>query len=295
MIELNRQTKTFIAIFTLVASTLYVIGNVVARDPIENWATAGILFLISMVFWAWLLSESEEAEEETAALAVADGDAETLPQAQEWIISKELITEIEQEAAAQEAVVADEPIGVDAVIPDEVEDAAPNLAEETVTEVPIPEVEEAAPEMGEVLESEEAAPTVAEEPEPVAEEPLIEDVVEVPPVPVEVIEEELVVEKEPAPVAEAAADEDEKEPDDLTRIEGIGPKYSDALIEAGVITFAQIADMTQAQFEEIASEAGMRRAASMETWAEQAKLAAANEWDALDQLQSELSGGRRDD
>ncbi len=192
-------------------------------------------------------------------------------------------------------MVADEPIGVDAVIPDEVEDAAPNLAEETVTEVPIPEVEEAAPEMGEVLESEEAAPTVAEEPEPVAEEPLIEDVVEVPPVPVEVIEEELVVEKEPAPVAEAAADEDEKEPDDLTRIEGIGPKYSDALIEAGVITFAQIADMTQAQFEEIASEAGMRRAASMETWAEQAKLAAANEWDALDQLQSELSGGRRDD
>mgnify|MGYP001035149878 CR=1 FL=1 len=43
----------------------------------------------------------------------------------------------------------------------------------------------------------------------------------------------------------------------------------------------------------LVSDAGMRRPRSIETWAEQAELAAKGDWDALEKLQDELSGGRR--
>lgn len=95
----------------------------------------------------------------------------------------------------------------------------------------------------------------------------------------------------PAPHRGAAPDLDE--PDDLTQIEGIGPKYREALISAGITTFDQLAASSQDELEQIVKDAGMRRAASMDTWIEQAKLAAAHDWEGLEKLQAELSGGRR--
>ncbi len=83
------------------------------------------------------------------------------------------------------------------------------------------------------------------------------------------------------------------EPDDLTRIEGVGPKYRDILYEAGISTYAQLAVMSEAELVELAQAAGMRRRASMATWPEQARLAASGDWDGLEKLQNELSGGRR--
>lgn len=81
--------------------------------------------------------------------------------------------------------------------------------------------------------------------------------------------------------------------DMLQKIEGIGPKSEEALIAAGVTTFSQIALMSVDDLGQIISDAGMRRLASIETWSEQAALAAAGEWDALQTLQDELDGGRR--
>jgi predicted flap endonuclease-1-like 5' DNA nuclease len=93
--------------------------------------------------------------------------------------------------------------------------------------------------------------------------------------------------------AKAKATQSDDEPDDLTRVEGIGPKYSDALIAAGVTTFAQIASKSEEELTQIVRDAGMRRPASIVSWAEQAKLASENKWDELEKLQDELSGGRR--
>ena len=93
----------------------------------------------------------------------------------------------------------------------------------------------------------------------------------------------------PAPAAPAAR----AEPDDLTRVEGVGPKYRDALHAVGVTTYAQLAAMSEAELVELVKAAGMRKRASMATWAEQAALAASGDWDALEKLQNELSGGRR--
>jgi predicted flap endonuclease-1-like 5' DNA nuclease len=83
------------------------------------------------------------------------------------------------------------------------------------------------------------------------------------------------------------------EPDDLKLIEGIGPAYERYLNAAGINTFAQLATMSEDDIAETIIAQGGRRAASMESWAEQAQLAADGNWDELEQLQDELSGGRR--
>ena len=91
-----------------------------------------------------------------------------------------------------------------------------------------------------------------------------------------------------APVPEPAP----PTPDDLKRIEGIGPKISGLLQEAGITTFAQLTATDVSQLKRILSEAGIR-IADPGTWSEQAGLAAAGDWDALETLQAELKGGRR--
>jgi predicted flap endonuclease-1-like 5' DNA nuclease len=85
------------------------------------------------------------------------------------------------------------------------------------------------------------------------------------------------------------------EPDDLKLIEGIGPKISSVLKAAGVVTFAQLANTEVSQIQQILEDADPRllRLAKPSTWPEQAGLAAAGDWEELEKLQGELTGGRR--
>jgi len=82
-------------------------------------------------------------------------------------------------------------------------------------------------------------------------------------------------------------------PDDLARIEGIGPKISGLLQEAGIMTFAHLASTDVKRLKRIIAEAGLTALTDPTTWPEQAGLAATGEWDALETLQEELKGGRR--
>jgi predicted flap endonuclease-1-like 5' DNA nuclease len=79
--------------------------------------------------------------------------------------------------------------------------------------------------------------------------------------------------------------------DDLTLIEGIGPKSAAALREAGITTFAQIAAMTPEQLEQIVRERGVRLVGSTASWPEQARLAAAGNLSELEALKARLRGG----
>jgi F-type H+-transporting ATPase subunit gamma len=81
--------------------------------------------------------------------------------------------------------------------------------------------------------------------------------------------------------------------DDLTRIEGIGPKMSKALVDAGVDTFAKLATKTETELRAIIEGAGMKLAPGVSTWAEQADVAAKGDWDGLKKLQDTLVGGRK--
>jgi predicted flap endonuclease-1-like 5' DNA nuclease len=83
-----------------------------------------------------------------------------------------------------------------------------------------------------------------------------------------------------------------KNVDDLTVIEGIGPKINELFKNAGLKTFAQVAVASVPQMRKILDDGGSRfRIANPETWAQQAALAAANKWTELKKLQDELSGG----
>jgi predicted flap endonuclease-1-like 5' DNA nuclease len=82
------------------------------------------------------------------------------------------------------------------------------------------------------------------------------------------------------------------EPDDLKRIEGIGPKISGVLAAAGIQTFGQLADADVGRLQQTLTDAGMTLA-DPASWPEQARLAAAGDWTALQKLQDELQGGRR--
>ncbi len=93
-----------------------------------------------------------------------------------------------------------------------------------------------------VAEAAEAAPVVEAAPEPV-------------PAPVEA-----------APVEAAAA-----APDDLTRMNGIGPKLSESLAARGVTRFAQIAAWTADDLAEVDKALSLKGRAVREAWVAQAK------------------------
>jgi predicted flap endonuclease-1-like 5' DNA nuclease len=101
---------------------------------------------------------------------------------------------------------------------------------------------------------------------------------------------------EPRPAAPSpVSGEVEPEPDDLTHIEGIGPKISQVLQDAGILTFGRLAQSRPDELERILREEDERlaRLADPTTWPEQATLAAAGAWEALQDLQEELTAGRR--
>ena len=92
----------------------------------------------------------------------------------------------------------------------------------------------------------------------------------------------------------AAATTESAEPDDLTRIEGIGPEISQVLQKAGIETFAQLAETKAEQIEEILQNVDPNLSNLMDpkSWATQARLAARGKWDALERYQERLKGGK---
>ncbi len=91
-----------------------------------------------------------------------------------------------------------------------------------------------------------------------------------------------------------ALEVEDPEPDDLTKIEGIGPATSGKLNEAGITTFPQLAAAGDDRLDEIIVAAGavfrMRRR-TIPTWREQARLAASGDWQGLTALKRRLKGG----
>ena len=95
------------------------------------------------------------------------------------------------------------------------------------------------------------------------------------------------VEETPAAVATPAMG------DDLTIVEGIGPKIAELLNNAGITTFAQLADADDATVQQVLTEAGPRfNVHDATTWNEQAALARDGKTDELKALQDRLKGGK---
>ena len=83
-------------------------------------------------------------------------------------------------------------------------------------------------------------------------------------------------------------------PDDLTVIEGIGPKIAELLAADGITTFAALAATPADRLREILLAGGRRFAiADPATWPQQAALAASGDKAGLAALQASLKGGRK--
>ena len=94
---------------------------------------------------------------------------------------------------------------------------------------------------------------------------------------------------EDAPVAKKST----KKGDDLTIVEGIGPKVAAIFVEAGIKTFADLAKKSKEELEAILDPNGSVYAAmDPTTWPQQAQLAADGKMEELETLKKELNGGK---
>ncbi len=101
------------------------------------------------------------------------------------------------------------------------------------------------------------------------------------------VKEEKSVEEAPKKAKKASA-----KSDDLTKIEGIGPKAAEAIVSAGIISYADLAVAKSDKIKEIITEASSRMAHLDPTsWPKQAKMAADGKWDELKEWQENTKGG----
>ncbi len=82
-------------------------------------------------------------------------------------------------------------------------------------------------------------------------------------------------------------------PDDLKKVEGIGPKIEGLLNAAGIYTWAKLAITDVAFIQDVLDKAGPAyKVHNPGTWPAQAKMAAEGRWEELEKWQDELLGGK---
>jgi len=81
--------------------------------------------------------------------------------------------------------------------------------------------------------------------------------------------------------------------DDLTVVEGIGPKINDLLHTVGIKTYQTLSEQSPDQLRHVLDAARFPSSTNPESWPAQAKLAANGQWDALQALKDALHKGRR--
>ncbi len=80
--------------------------------------------------------------------------------------------------------------------------------------------------------------------------------------------------------------------DELTTLEGIGPKVAKVLNESGIHSFAELAKANVEVIQKALDAAGLQMM-NPEGWIDQAKLAEKGDMESLKKLQDELKGGRK--
>jgi predicted flap endonuclease-1-like 5' DNA nuclease len=394
---LDRSTKTLIAVFTLVAATFLVSEHIISADPIEDWLLAGLLFVISLGFWAWLWQENQPTGSALTVMDSSNGNAPTssFGSIREWTLTPQAPVDIlaphdravvtgagevalseggpvaldtlEVNAAkstseiinaastpdddvleamvstpvlrsdedtdddyleamvstpvlrsdedaeddgtvavASDAVVVDAGMAADQITVTTSGDAdevvvqtadipGDEIRVEVVPSDSVPSAQEATEAVVEAVGDAPVAQAVssAEGASAAVADPVVDaEAVIVPPAPSsenpvpEVAEAPQETEIVAVPVNTGAGD-------DLTIIEGIGPKYDAALKAAGITTFEMVAASTVESLEEAVRGTALRRPTSIDTWAEQARLLAAGDRAGFDEYVAKMKSARR--
>jgi predicted flap endonuclease-1-like 5' DNA nuclease len=83
-----------------------------------------------------------------------------------------------------------------------------------------------------------------------------------------------------------------EKPDDLKKIEGIGPKIEELLNQNGILTFIQLSQASTYLLKQILQEATRFQMHDPSTWPRQAELASAGKWQELKEWQDILNKGK---
>lgn len=294
---MDSNTKQLLAVFSLMLGLSWGIPYLVSEEKNSSWLMLSIIFLVlAGLLWFWLMREQRTAEEAAHdALDAAEENKKKIEiQAADEKSAPAPVPDAPQESDSADVEVVEETKADELVeTPTSVEEiealaedakSGDSVAEATVSEA------SAAPETEVKAKIEVEESTLDSDHDTAEDDTAISvDISEL-----EAEEQAEIANDAPEDAEELAEDAVSDTGDvDLTTIEGIGPKYAEILIGAGVDTFAKIAAMSTDEIVDLVKANGGRKSASMATWAEQAKLAAAGDWDALETLQNNLSGGRR--
>ncbi|NND93394.1 MAG: hypothetical protein HKN45_00910 [Flavobacteriales bacterium] len=96
-----------------------------------------------------------------------------------------------------------------------------------------------------------------------------------------------------SPAVAIAAIERPTNPDDLKKIEGIGPKIEEIMNNGGVWTYASMAEASAGHLNDlILAVWPNNKVHDAGTWPQQAAMARDGKWDELKSLQDQLKGGK---
>lgn len=293
---MDSNTKQLLAVFSLMLGLSWGIPYLVSEEKNSSWLMLSIIFLgLALLLWFWVSREQRSSEE--AARDALDAAEENLKKLEADATDSVPVSSVPVVEVADEVEEEIEEV-VEAVVE---ETEAEELVESASSPEEIETIAEEAKSGDPIAESEIAEASAAPETEVKAdihvEESVMADEHDTS-ISVDVSELEAEEEAEIANDTDAIAEdlaEDAIDDDgdvDLTIIEGIGPKYAEILESAGVKTFAKLGSMTTDEIIDLVKANGGRKSGSMSTWSQQAQFAAAGDWDALEKLQDELTGGR---
>jgi predicted flap endonuclease-1-like 5' DNA nuclease len=98
--------------------------------------------------------------------------------------------------------------------------------------------------------------------------------------------------RSPGTPARQSIPPDALDPDDLARIEGIGPKFAAALVASGIRTFGALANADEMALRKAIGTSRPNVAPSLPTWPTQARLLATGDEDGFAELTARLIAGR---
>lgn len=289
----DRTTRSFFSAALLLIGLIIAINVMLRPDGLADWAWlaafAALAGAAALAVTLWLedRSETQGGSRESATLP-------TPATTQEWIISKDVLPAPSNSTAAApalaEPLVEEDAPSIDAEVVSAtiLEPTSASIREEHPGTSPTPAHDIAA---ANAVGADAPIVEAAKQGEPVAEKEVADAMAaEVPPE---------VPQADSQTAAKSAGGTGDipnivANADDLKRIEGIGPAYSEVLNKAGISTYAQLSNASRETLEAAVRAGGYTRIPrSISTWAEQAGLAAEGKWEELQTLQDSLSGGRR--
>lgn len=193
---------------------------------------------------------------------------------------------VDAEETPDEEIPASEPVAIAPAVVEEPVEVAPTVAAEPIPIVPVA--------VSEPVETKVYAnkPVVVER--VIVHQPYVEPVAEAAEESSPAAKVELSEKSEETPVsAPVFSFTPSTSADDLRIVEGIGPKIEQVLNENGIFTFRQLSETSEERLREILAAAGNRyKMHDPGTWAEQARLADAGDWETLKNWQDVLKAGR---